>query len=373
MADARGSTATVKLGAHARRRPRRRVHRVAAPSSPSAASSPPTRRAATTRHAATADGTADEERRLPEARPRATLDVARAEADGHETEPRRRATPRPPWSRRWRSGASAARRPTPRPSAHPGPRLRHHRGQALVPTWLAFAVTRLLEEHFDRLVDYDFTASMEEDLDRIAAGDEDRVAWLNRFYFGDGRATRRARVCGTSSRPRRDRRPRDQLDPDRRRHRRAGRPLRPLPRGLRRRARRGRHHASAPRCPTTLAPDELTAAKARELLETQPEGDQVLGTDPVDRHADRRATAATAPTSPRSCPTGDRHDPVGRRAEARAGRRPSRAPRRCSRPWSSQTITSTPRSGCCRCRASSASTPRPAPRSPRRTAATAPT
>ena len=61
-----------------------------------------------------------------------------------------------------------------------------HRGQALVPTWLAFAVTRLLEENFADLVDYDFTASMEADLDRIAAGQEDRVDWLTRFYFGRG-------------------------------------------------------------------------------------------------------------------------------------------------------------------------------------------
>ena len=50
------------------------------------------------------------------------------------------------------------------------------RGNALIPTWLAFAVTRLLEEHFTELVDYDFTASMEEDLDRIAGGDEQRAA-----------------------------------------------------------------------------------------------------------------------------------------------------------------------------------------------------
>ena len=63
-----------------------------------------------------------------------------------------------------------------------------HRGQALVPTWLAFAVTRLLEENFAELVDYDFTASMERDLDRIAAGEEDRIAWLRRFYNGQGGA-----------------------------------------------------------------------------------------------------------------------------------------------------------------------------------------
>ncbi len=57
-------------------------------------------------------------------------------------------------------------------------------GQALVPTFVAFAVTNLLEQHFGRLVDYEFTALMEDDLDRIAAGDEQRSAWLNRFYFG---------------------------------------------------------------------------------------------------------------------------------------------------------------------------------------------
>jgi DNA topoisomerase-1 len=60
------------------------------------------------------------------------------------------------------------------------------KGTALVPTFLAFAVIQLLERHFDRLVDYDFTARLENDLDRIAAGDEERVAWLGRFYFGDG-------------------------------------------------------------------------------------------------------------------------------------------------------------------------------------------
>ncbi len=57
-------------------------------------------------------------------------------------------------------------------------------GQALVPTFLAFAVTNLLEQHFGRLVNYEFTALMEDDLDRIASGDEERTAWLRRFYFG---------------------------------------------------------------------------------------------------------------------------------------------------------------------------------------------
>ena len=58
------------------------------------------------------------------------------------------------------------------------------RGSALVPTWLAFAVTRLLEEHFPKLVDYAFTAEMEEVLDQIAGGNAERIAVLTDFYFG---------------------------------------------------------------------------------------------------------------------------------------------------------------------------------------------
>jgi DNA topoisomerase I len=59
------------------------------------------------------------------------------------------------------------------------------KGTALVPTWLAFAVTRLLEEHFPRLVDYAFTAEMEDVLDEIADGHAERLRVLTDFYFGD--------------------------------------------------------------------------------------------------------------------------------------------------------------------------------------------
>jgi len=58
------------------------------------------------------------------------------------------------------------------------------RGSALVPSWVAFAVIELLEQHFGRLVDYDFTAAMEDELDSIAAGSQQRTAWLTGFYFG---------------------------------------------------------------------------------------------------------------------------------------------------------------------------------------------
>ncbi len=60
------------------------------------------------------------------------------------------------------------------------------KGTALVPSFLSFAVVNLLEKHFGRLVDYDFTAKMEDDLDRIARGEAQAVPWLKRFYFGEG-------------------------------------------------------------------------------------------------------------------------------------------------------------------------------------------
>ncbi|HEY0620050.1 MAG TPA: type I DNA topoisomerase, partial [Kribbella sp.] len=61
----------------------------------------------------------------------------------------------------------------------------YKKGSALVPAWLAFAVVRLLEQHFTRLVDYAFTATMEDVLDDVAAGNQRREGVLDRFYFGD--------------------------------------------------------------------------------------------------------------------------------------------------------------------------------------------
>lgn len=159
------------------------------------------------------------------------------------------------------------------------------RGQALVPSWLAFAVTRLLEENFDRLVDYDFTASMEEDLDAIAAGQKDRVDWLTRFYFGSAAADGpdgdglRELVANLGEI---DAREVNSIDIGEGITLRVGRygPYiedsagEPGPDGTPRRA----------SVPDDLAPDELTVEKARELLETQPEGDLVLGTDPATGH-----------------------------------------------------------------------------------------
>src|SRR5690349_2972341 len=128
---------------------------------------------------------AAEERRLPKLSAGVALEVVRAEADGHETSPPARYTEATLVKAMEERGIG-------RPSTYAATigtiqdrGYVFNKGQALVPTWLAFAVTRLLEEHFGNLVDYEFTASMEEDLDRIANGDEGRVEWLKRFYFGE--------------------------------------------------------------------------------------------------------------------------------------------------------------------------------------------
>ncbi|MDO5031880.1 type I DNA topoisomerase [Corynebacterium sp.] len=63
------------------------------------------------------------------------------------------------------------------------------RGNALVPSWVAFAVVGLLENNFAELVDYDFTSSMEDELDAIAAGTENGTDWITSFYFGNEQAS----------------------------------------------------------------------------------------------------------------------------------------------------------------------------------------
>ena len=144
------------------------------------------------------------------------------------------------------------------------------RGTALVPAWIAFAVVALLEQHFAKLVDYDFTARMEDDLDRIASGDEQRLAWLKRFYYGgegeqDG-AGLQALVGGV-----------DEID---------ARAVNSIPIGAGIVLRVGRYgpyverEAERASVPEDMAPDELTIAKAEELL-AAPGGDRALGTDPA--------------------------------------------------------------------------------------------
>jgi DNA topoisomerase-1 len=141
------------------------------------------------------------------------------------------------------------------------------KGTALVPTFVAFAVVNLLERHFEQLVDFDFTARMEDDLDRIASGGEERVDWLTKFYFGDGddpglhhlvtdhldeidaRAVNSIAIPGSEAIVR------------------VGRYGPYLERGEQRAS-----------LPADVAPDELTTEKVEELL-SQPDS-RSLGTDP---------------------------------------------------------------------------------------------
>ena len=171
------------------------------------------------------------------------------------------------------------------------------RGSALVPSFLAFAVTKLLEEHFPTLVDYSFTASMEEGLDEIASGDAGMVAWLTRFYFGDG-AEGAARTTGLPEGPDMsgglhalvsdiadiDAREINSFDVGNRIVLRVGRYgpyVERWPEGVQpgTEAAEGVEPERA-NVPEDLAPDELTTEKAEELL-AAPSGDFELGTDPA--------------------------------------------------------------------------------------------
>ncbi|GLV74961.1 type I DNA topoisomerase [Streptomyces hygroscopicus] len=128
----------------------------------------------------------DRERRLPQVAEGDRLTAEEITADGHATKPPARYTE-----------ASLVKeleeREIGRPSTYAtilGTILDRgyvfKKGTALVPSFLSFAVVNLLEKHFGRLVDYDFTAKMEDDLDRIARGEAEAVPWLKRFYFGEG-------------------------------------------------------------------------------------------------------------------------------------------------------------------------------------------
>src|SRR5262249_52668584 len=136
----------------------------------------------------TDDATADRddrERRLPPLAERDPLDVLRLAPAQHSTRPPARYTE-----------ASLVKELEDREIGRPATYAAiigtvldrgyvFQKGPALVPSFLAFAVVTLLERHFGQLVDYEFTARMEDVLDEIARGEAERVPWLRRFYFGD--------------------------------------------------------------------------------------------------------------------------------------------------------------------------------------------
>ncbi|MDQ4492092.1 type I DNA topoisomerase [Sinomonas sp. ASV486] len=155
------------------------------------------------------------------------------------------------------------------------------RGTALVPSWIAFSVVRLLEEYFGNYVDYDFTAAMEEDLDRIAAGQAAGSDWLSHFYFGDGTTPGLTTIVNGLGEI--DAREVNSVEIAPGIVLRVGKygPYleKPLPADA--------PEGTAPEranVPEDLAPDELTAEKALELMESSGPEEQVLGQDPHTGH-----------------------------------------------------------------------------------------
>lgn len=151
------------------------------------------------------------------------------------------------------------------------------RGQALIPSWLAFSVVRLLEQHFADLVDYDFTAALEDDLDAIARGEQKRQDWLQDFYFGGTDHVGLRNIVDNLG----------EID---------ARALNSTPIGDVATLRFGKYGPylevpdaekpdAEPRrvnIPEDLAPDELTPARAQELIDAPVAGDRVLGENPVN-------------------------------------------------------------------------------------------
>ncbi len=226
-----------------------------------------------------ANAAREEERRLPKLSEGVDLDTRHAEADGHETSPPPRYTEATLVKAMEELGIG-------RPSTYAATVTTiqdrgyvHTRGNALVPTWLAFAVTRLLEEHFPRLVDYQFTARLEEDLDEISNGDIGRVEWLQRFYFGDeAKSVEGLRHLVEDL---------GEID---------AREISTIPLGEGLVVRVGRYGPylqdladgdDQPRrtsVPDDVAPDEMTPERARELLAQSSDDGRVLGQDPATGH-----------------------------------------------------------------------------------------
>jgi DNA topoisomerase-1 len=150
------------------------------------------------------------------------------------------------------------------------------RGQALVPSWLSFSVVRLLEQHFSDLVDYDFTAALEDDLDAIARGEQRREEWLRDFYFGSEDHVGLRNIVDNLG------------DID-------ARELNSTPIGDVATLRFGKYgpYLEVPdptdpekrrivNVPEELAPDELTPERAQELIDAPVAGDRVLGENPAN-------------------------------------------------------------------------------------------
>lgn len=216
----------------------------------------------------------DAESRLPDLTEGQTVVVAEVEAKGHETSPPPRYTEASLVKKLEELGVG-------RPSTYASiisviidRGYVTPRGTTLVPNWVAFSVVRLLEDHFSDLVEYDFTAELEDDLDRIADGQESRTEWLGQFYFGGARHKGLRTIADDLGEI--DARSINSIQIDDDITLRIGKygPYLEVPDPT----------SDTPRrvsVPEELAPDELTPAKARELIDAPIGGDRELGVDPA--------------------------------------------------------------------------------------------
>ena len=218
-------------------------------------------------------GETDAERRLPPLNEGDEVACRGLEASGHETQPPARYTEASLVRRLEELGVG---RPSTYSSIMGTIADRGYvwkKGSALVPSFTAFSVVNLLEGHFPKLVDYAFTAEMEDDLDRIAAGAEEQVPWLRRFYFGGdddpGLKEKVSSRLGDIDARRVNSIPLGADDDGRELEVRVGRYGPTVQRG----------DDSAP-VPDGTAPDELTVERVLELLATG-RSERVLGTDPA--------------------------------------------------------------------------------------------
>ena len=284
MADAKGSTATIRLGAVAVGAPGE--NRDAEFSASGTVITFPGFLAAYEegKDESRGDEDSEEARRLPNVAKDDALTASDIVAVGHETSP-------PPRFTEASLTAELEKKGIGRPSTYASTISTiqdrgyvRKQGSALVPSWIAFSVVRLLEQHFHDYVDYEFTADMEADLDKIANGQAAGATWLKHFYFGEDSEPGLLSIVNNLG----------EID---------AREINSIPITDEITLRVGKFgpylesstatvdpetgevvEAARANVPEDLAPDELTAAKAIELMETAAPEERVLGNDPHTGH-----------------------------------------------------------------------------------------
>lgn len=232
-----------------------------------------------------ADKKSDDNVSLPPMNPGDALAAVAVGADGHETQPPARYTE-----------ASLVKtleqKEIGRPSTYASiistiidRGYVYERGRALIPSWLAFSVVKLLETKFPRYVDYEFTADMESGLDQIASGQETGRNWLTRFYFGSGEGSAQSADEAHAGLQQQvaqlgeiDAREINTIEIGDGLHVRVGR-YGPYLEDVNHLDDEGNPKRAS--LPDTLAPDELTVEVGHDLIENHSGGPRALGVDPV--------------------------------------------------------------------------------------------